>query len=164
MADNLISAFSLIIDNHIIKHIRKCTEEECRRILRNDWTTSLPEIRAFIGILYARGAYEAKNLKLSYLWSAKWGPKFFRKTMAREKFKQILRFIRFDKRTERSRRLQTNKFALVSEIWDKFIENSQACYQPGQNITVDEQLFPSKARCRFTQYMPNKPNKFGIKF
>lgn len=84
--------------------------------------------------------------------------------MAREKFKQILQFICFDKRTERSRHLQTNKFALVLEIWDKFIENSQACYQPGQNITVDEQLFPSKARCRFTQYMPNKPNKFGIKF
>lgn len=67
-----------------------------------------------------------KNLKLSFLWSAKWGPEFFTKTMAREKFKQILRFIRFDKRTERSRRLQTNKFALVLEIWDKFIENSQA--------------------------------------
>nr|XP_033323541.1 uncharacterized protein LOC117218916 [Megalopta genalis] len=66
IADNLISAFSLIIDNHIIKHIKKCKEEEGSRILRNDWT-SLPEIRAFIGILYARGAYEAKNLKLSYL-------------------------------------------------------------------------------------------------
>lgn len=164
MADNLVSAFSLIIDNSIIKHIKKCTEEEGRRIFGYDWTTTLPEIRAFIGILYARGAYEAKNLKLSYLWSAKWGPEFFRRTMPRDKFKQILRFIRFDKRTERSRRLQTNKFALVSEIWDKFIENSQACYQPGQNITVDEQLFPTKARCKFIQYMPNKPNKFGIKF
>ena len=29
---------------------------------------------------------------------------------------------------------------------------------------MDEQLFPTKARCRFTQYMPNKPHKFGIKF
>lgn len=164
MADNLVSAFSLIIDNYIIKHIKKCTEEEGRRILGYAWTTTLPEIRAFIGILYARGAYEAKNLKLSYLWSAKWGPEFFRRTMPRDKFKQILRFIRFDKRTERSRRLQTNKFALVSEIWDKFIENSQTCYQPGQNITVDEQLFSTKARCKFIQYMPNKPNKFGIKF
>ncbi|KAL6421589.1 hypothetical protein ACFW04_014318 [Cataglyphis niger] len=163
MADNLVSAFSLIIDNYIIKHIQKCTEEEGSRILGYDWTTSLPEIRAFIGILYARGAYEAKNLKLSYLWSAKWGPKFFR-TMPRDTFKQILRFIRFDKRTERSRRLQTNKFVLVSEIWDKFIANSQACYQAGQNITVDEQLFSTKARCKFIQYMPNKPNKFGIKF
>lgn len=37
------------------------------------------------------------------------------------------------------------------------------CYKPGAVITVDEQLFPIKARCRFTQYMPNKPNKFGIK-
>nr|XP_012145741.1 PREDICTED: piggyBac transposable element-derived protein 4-like [Megachile rotundata] len=164
MADNVVSAFSLIINNYIIKHIKKCTEEEGRRILGYDWTTTLPEIRAFIGILYARGAYEAKNLKLSYLWLEKWGPEFFRRTMSRDKFKQILRFIRFDKRTERSRCLQTNKFALVSEIWDKFIENSQACYQPGQNITVDEQLFPTKARCKFIQYMPNKPNKFGIKF
>ena len=57
--------------------------------------------------------------------------------MTKEKFKHILRFIRFDKRTERSRRLQSNKYALVSNIWDKLIENSQACYQPGQNITVD---------------------------
>ncbi|KAF2884724.1 hypothetical protein ILUMI_21450 [Ignelater luminosus] len=33
-----------------------------------------------------------------------------------------------------------------------------------ENITVDEQLFPTKVRCRFTQYMSNKPDKFGIKF
>ncbi|XP_026471844.1 uncharacterized protein LOC113376136 [Ctenocephalides felis] len=49
----------------------RCTEEEGSQILGYDWTTSLPEIRAFIGILYAREAYEAKNLKLTYLWSAK---------------------------------------------------------------------------------------------
>ena len=29
---------------------------------------------------------------------------------------------------------------------------------------MDEQLFPTKAHCRFTQYMANKPYKFGIKF
>ena len=29
---------------------------------------------------------------------------------------------------------------------------------------MDEQLFSKKARCRFTQYMANKPDKFGIKF
>ncbi|XP_035208678.1 piggyBac transposable element-derived protein 4-like [Stegodyphus dumicola] len=29
---------------------------------------------------------------------------------------------------------------------------------------MDEQLFPTKTRCRFLQYMPNKPDKFGIKF
>ncbi|XP_026477747.1 uncharacterized protein LOC113383712 [Ctenocephalides felis] len=68
---DLVSAFSLIIDNYIIKHIKQCTEEEGSQILGYDWTTSLPKIRDFTGILYARGAYEAKNLKLTYLWSAK---------------------------------------------------------------------------------------------
>ena len=37
-------------------------------------------------------------------------------------------------------------------------------YKPGGNITIDEQLFPSKTRCKFTQYMLNKPDKFGLKF
>ncbi|XP_043604494.1 piggyBac transposable element-derived protein 4-like [Bombus pyrosoma] len=56
------------------------------------------------------------------------------------------------------------KFALISTIWDNFIENSQNCYKPGANITIDEQFIPTKARCRFMQYLPNKPDKFGIKF
>lgn len=29
---------------------------------------------------------------------------------------------------------------------------------------MDEQLFPSRTRCPYLQYMPNKPDKFGIKF
>jgi len=29
---------------------------------------------------------------------------------------------------------------------------------------VDEQLLPTKTRCPFIQFMPNKPDKFGIKF
>lgn len=84
--------------------------------------------------------------------------------MSRNYFTEILRFIRFDNKSKRSQRLQTDKFALISTVWNKFIENCQNCYKPSENITVDEQLFPTKARCRFTQYMPNKPSKFSIKF
>ena len=35
---------------------------------------------------------------------------------------------------------------------------------PNMHITIDEKLLPCKAKCRFIQYMPNKPDKFGIKF
>ena len=31
------------------------------------------------------------------------------------------------------------------------------------NITTDEQLLPTEARCKFTQYMGNKPDEFSIK-
>lgn len=37
-------------------------------------------------------------------------------------------------------------------------------YKPNENVTIDEQLFGTKARSPFTQYMPSKPEKFGIKF
>ena len=84
--------------------------------------------------------------------------------MGRNRFCEIMRFLRFDLRSTRLSRLQTNKFALISAVWDKFVENSIVCFKPGENITVVEQLFPTKARCRFTQFMANKPDKFGIKF
>ena len=48
-------------------------------------------------------------------------------------------------------------------MWNNFIENSKTCYLSGQNITVDKQLFQSKARCKFMQCVPNNPDTFGIK-
>ena len=84
--------------------------------------------------------------------------------MSRNRCREIMRFLRFDLCSTRSARLKTDKFALISDIWNRFVDNSISCYKFGENITIDEQLFPTKSRCRFTQYMPNKPDKFGIKF
>lgn len=36
-------------------------------------------------------------------------------------------------------------------------------YEPYENITVDEQLFPYRGKTKFTQYIPSKPAKYGIK-
>nr|XP_012148086.1 PREDICTED: piggyBac transposable element-derived protein 4-like [Megachile rotundata] len=164
MKGEVRTAFSVIIDKNIIELIRKCTEAEAFRVLGYKWELSTAKLYAFFAILYARGAYEAKNIDVALLWNKKWGPPFFSNTMSRHDFTEIMRFIRFDDRNQRSQRLQTDKFAMISEVWNKFIDNSQNCYKPGPYITIDEQLFPTKARCRFTQYMPNKPDKFGIKF
>jgi hypothetical protein len=124
---------------------------------------TLREIEIFIGILYARGLLGAKNVPVSDLWEETWGNNVFKKAMPRNRFKEILRYLRFDSKSSRSARLAGNKFALFSEIWDLFTENCQSHYTPSENLTVDEQLFPTKARCRFIQFMANKPDKFGIK-
>lgn len=52
----------------------------------------------------------------------------------------------------------------MSEVWDRFIANCQSMYIPGPYISVDEQLFPSKCRCPFTQFMASKPDKYGQKY
>ena len=74
--------------------------------------------------------------------------------MSRKKFTKILQFIRFDKRNERTEGLQNDKFAMVSEVWNRCIEKIQSSYKPGENITVDVQLSPTEAMCRFIQYKP----------
>ena len=48
-------------------------------------------------------------------------------------------------------------------MWKRFIDNCISRYTPGAFITVDEHLFPSKCRCRFTHFMASKPDKYGQK-
>ncbi|XP_064121657.1 uncharacterized protein LOC135226146 [Macrobrachium nipponense] len=82
-----MSTFSILIDDFIIEHIRKCTEAQGRRVLKNDnYKVSCEEILAVIGIMYARGIL-GKNQSIDHLWSRKWGPPFFRDTMPRHKFR-----------------------------------------------------------------------------
>ena len=55
-------------------------------------------------------------------------------------------------------------FVLASSIWIPFVENCRKAYIPNVFITLDEQLLPCKARCKFIQYMANKLDKFALKF
>ena len=162
--DSPLSALCLFIDRFIIDHIVKCTQTEAQNKLNDkSWKTSSKEIYKLIGIMYARGLI-AKGQPVHEIWSKDWGPPFFREVMSRNRYKELLTYIRFDLRETRSMRLNTDKFALFSIIWNRFIDNCKSHYFPNENITVDEQLFPTKARCPFTQYMASKPDKFGIKF
>lgn len=163
--DSLASAWRLLIDNNVLKHIKNCTETEARSRLNDDtWSMTLDELEAFLGIWYVRGASGAKGLAVKSLWSTKWGLPLCKMAMARNRFLEILKYLRFDIKSTRSERLKHDRFALISEVWNKFISNCQVCYTPGPYITIDEQLFPTKARCRFMQFMASKPDKYGQKF
>ena len=75
-----------------------------------------------------------------------------------------MRFLHFDVKSERWQRKILDKFCLAFSLWKPFIDNSLKAYVTSPYIAIDEQLLPCKARCRSIQYMPNKPDKFGIKF
>ena len=93
-----------------------------------------------------------------------YGPKVFRETMPRNTFKSILRFLRFDDKSTRRGRLDTDKLAHIRKIIEKFSNNCARKHTPTFSFTIDEQLMPMKNHCPFIVYMPNKPDKFGIKF
>ncbi|KAF2887332.1 hypothetical protein ILUMI_18841 [Ignelater luminosus] len=83
----------------------------------------------------------------------------------------MLKIIKNCTETETNNKLENVDWKLSFEDLDAFIAilYARRAYASsklelyGKNITVNDQLFPTKVICRFTQYMPNKPDKFGIK-
>ena len=122
MKGQVKTAFYLIIDHRIRDHIIKCTEEEEFRILGAKRELDATKLDAFIALIYA--ICYIKNLDVSYLWNKIWRPAFFSKTMSKNDFAEIMRFIRCDKKSERSQRTRTNKLAMVSTVWGQITENS----------------------------------------
>ena len=98
------------------------------------------------------------------MWNSVWGCPLFNSTMPRNKFLEIMRYLCFDSKSERRTNLEHDRFCLASSIWIPFGESCQKAYIPNVFITVDEQLLPCKASCKFIQCMANKPDKFALKF
>lgn len=94
---DIVSSFGLFLDGDILIHICECTSKEAQRCFTNfSWKPSKEELLAFIAICYARGALGLKNMSVTNIFSRKYGPEMIRGTMARDKFKFIVRFLRFD--------------------------------------------------------------------
>ncbi|KAJ8968179.1 hypothetical protein NQ314_002438 [Rhamnusium bicolor] len=80
--------------------------------------------------------------------------------MSKKTFHQLVQSIRFDDATKR---LETSAIAPVRETFQSFVTNCKGAYSPGFYVTIDEMLESFRGRCRFRQYIVNKPAKYGIK-
>lgn len=121
------------------------------------------EVAAFIGLLIQAGVQKSASESLEEVWSSKYGRPIFRATMSQTRFKELLRFCRFDNFATRDARLASDKLAPIRDLWEMFQVMLPRVYRPGSDITVDEQLVATRGRCGFRQYIPSKPGKYGIK-
>ena len=160
--DDVKDVFFELLDYGNMDSIVKFTLAEAKRKGDETFEFDVEMLRAFIGLCIARGAYKGRDEPLKSLWSSRDGRPLFVGTMSRDTFLLILRYIRFD--CKEKRRRGEDRFQHIREIWERTVENFRKCYLPRENTTIDEQLFPCRARCPFIQYMPQKPAKFGIKF
>ena len=157
-----LSAFLSILDLSLIQLVVQSTNQEAA-IHNSTFQVDSNDILAFIAIQFCRGIF-CGGVPVRHLWSKTFGIEIVKNIMSKGKFLKIMKFLRFDDKNTREVRKNVDKFAAVREIWNKFIYNSMSCWQPGQYLTIDEQLLPNKSRCPITQYIPTKPDKFGIKF
>ena len=95
------------------------------------------------------------------LWSRWWGCPIFVKLMPRDRFLKILQLIRLTtKLQEGEGYFMTN---LLSALMYFFADSFAMLSTLHIHLIICEQLFPSKVRCRFTQYIANQSDNFGQK-
>ncbi|XP_067088064.1 piggyBac transposable element-derived protein 4-like [Osmerus mordax] len=158
------SAFELFITDSIQKIILDSTNLEGRRVFGERWKEmDQTHLHAYFGVLILAGVFKSKGESTESLWDAETGREIFRATMSLENFHIISRVIRFDNRDDRPARRQRDKLAAIRTVWDKWVQRLPLFYNPGPNVTIDEQLMPFRGRCPFRQYIPSKPAKYGIK-
>ncbi|KAK3701972.1 hypothetical protein RRG08_017862 [Elysia crispata] len=159
-----VEAFLSYIDNNIIQNLVDCTNIEGARERNAQWKeTGFIEIRAFIGCLIHTGALHQHGISVELLFSPVDGNSLACSAFSVKRFSNLLNHLRFDDKSTRSVRRARDVFAPIRDLWDTFHRNLAKFYVPGENITVDEQLVPFRGRCSFIQYIPSKPDKYGIK-
>ena len=172
--ETMSEVFNLFVSNEILDIIVRETNREARR-WHEAWNTNHPdnikewkavtlqELKALIDILMYAGATRDRLEPMKELWSQKTGRPLFAATMSFNRYKSLMRFLRFDNKRTRENRRATDKLAAFRDVWQMFIANLPKYYLPGVDITVDEQLVAFRGRCAFRQYMPSKPAKYGLK-
>lgn len=122
------------------------------------------EMRAFMGLLFLSGIFKSGREDARGLWSStSKGRPIFRTVMSLNRFLFILSNLRFDDESTREERKKTDRLALISEFFEKFIKNCRDNYCCSEYVTVDEMLVPFRGRCLFRLYMKSKPAKYGLK-
>ena len=71
--------------------------------------------------------------------------------------------MRFDDKATRCARRAKDVFAPFRDLWESFVGNLRKYYIPGPFITIHEQLVPVGGRCSFLQFLPTKPDRYGMK-
>lgn len=116
--------------------------------------THLDEIKRFFGII----VFMQLNTKpeIDLYWSKKkhWECPFIRHSMARDRFRILLRFLQF---ADNSQAHNEDKLAKLRPFTKKLSERFRSVYLPGSKMIVDELLVPFQDRLHF------KEHKYGYK-
>ncbi|XP_053285620.1 piggyBac transposable element-derived protein 4-like [Pleuronectes platessa] len=159
-----VSTFGLFVTPTVENIVLEMTNLEGRRKYGDGWKgMDATDLRAYVGLLILASVYRSRGEAAASLWDAESGRAIFRATMPLKVFHTYSRLLRFDDHVTRRERRASDKLAAVREVWDAWAARLPLLYNPGPEVTVDEQLVPFRGRCPFRQYMPSKPAKYGIK-
>lgn len=120
---------------------------------------TMPEMRSFFGATLLMGIVKKPFIRQYWSTSNLVQTPIFNQIMGRDRYSQILRFIRFSDPTEPEARDKSHR------LRDFDIIAGDAClkYTPEAEVSLDESLLLFKGRLSFRQFIRIKRARFGIK-
>nr|XP_022900752.1 piggyBac transposable element-derived protein 4-like [Onthophagus taurus] len=127
--------------------------------------TNNEEVLGLIGILYLAGLLQSGRQHILQMWdnSKGLGVEAIYLTMGINRFRFLMRCLRFDNIIDRNERKKTDNLAAIRKIFEMFVLKFKSMFIPSQYLTLDEQLIAFRGNCPFRTYIPSKPAKYGIK-
>ena len=127
--------------------------------------TSLSELQAFIGLMYARGLNSQVHLRAKHLFSETGHTNpLFGAAMSKNRYLFLLARVSFDDSETRKDRWKHDRYAGFREMHSMLNQNCANTMTPDDFLTLDETLYPTRARISMKQYNRNKPAKYGLLF
>ena len=132
---------------------------------RNWVPVTVAEMKEFIAIIIAMGLVQHQDLQDYWSTDVILQTPFFRSVMTRNRFLLILSFFHLNDNTTAVPKGQDGYDPVhkVRPVYDMFRSAYPAIYSPGQNLSLDEGMIAWRGNLGFRVYMPNKPNKYGVK-
>ena len=127
--------------------------------------TDVVEMQAFISILLLSGISKRSNFELYWSTDSLLDMRGFREIMPRDRFLILLQFFHVVNNNDQPLRDDAayDKAFKIRPVIDYLVPKWQQYFGPDRELSVDESIIPFKGRTTLKQYMPDKPNKWGLK-
>ena len=131
----------------------------------NKWQpTNRNEIYTFLGLTVLMGIVYKPRLAMYWSGDELYETGIFGKTMARDRYLLILRFLHFVNNDNiDSNDPNRDRLAKIRQVLDLIRGQCGTVLQPGRDLCVDESLLLFKGRLAFKQFIRTKRARYGIK-
>lgn len=162
-----IEAFKLFVTDEIAQQI--VTESNRYHDQMSDprekWIPiTAGDLYAFLGVTIAMGVVRLPEIEHYWRKDGICNMPWFSSVMSVKRYKEILRYLHLtDNNNVPDKNAPNYKLLKLGGLDRKLCDIFPSIYVPRQELSVDEQMVGTKCRISFIQYMPKKPEKFGLK-
>lgn len=125
----------------------------------------IDDMKRFIAIVIGMGLVQHQDIQDYWSKDEMLRTPFFGNTMTKNKFLLIMSLFHLNNNDNQVPRGQDGYDPIfkVRRVYDHFRQKFEELYSPGENIAIDEGMIAWRGNLSFRVYMPDKPDKFGVK-